>query len=451
MAYVGDYLHLVGFDNIPISLYPVAVFDNNEKLLGYANNPAQVASLWNGSAVNQALGNISVTSDSFTFLFKSPSNKQVLRIRATSFYEINSNITLIGTSYFSSYHQTVPYLYDKIKDYWFKSLTGYTGQIDNNGKVSHDRLKKIHQLIDGINYGETLFFYWCINDLLYQDTSSATNPIEKAVFKVSSSHYTALANCFSKSFNCFVDESAKINTTNFADTGNTFASKCGFLSKNILVLPDNTASVEFVSEGKTNIVYFVSDGIGQTLGTFDIYVNDLLYKSIECNDKTIDLTGQNQSIITEGDSYCSPNSIVLNLPTGPHLIRIENTSSEPVWLDYYSELETDIRKGAKPVYAANVPSFQDGEEILQGSPPNNDSWTAFNSTMESCNAALQEVYDFFRYDLGAPVALADVYTGFDHTTMYHPDRLHWSQAGSDHVLAAFNNAIKTLYYSLILV
>lgn len=442
MAYSEQYIRLTGFDNTPLHSYPVAIFDNDGTLIGYADDAAEVVTLWNGSLVNQVLGSISETGDNFVFQFVSPKNLRIFKVIAATFEEVNSNITLIGTSYFSSYQQTSPVLYDKIKDYWFKVLTGYTTWPDNNGKVSHDRLKRVHQLISGINYGETLFFYWCINDLMYQTVSSDPSAYVKAQLKVPNSHYTALANCFSKSFNYFIDAVNKVNTTNFTDTGNAFASKCGFNSKDILVLPDDTAYVEFQSEGKTNIVYLVSDGISQTLGTFDVYVNGLLYKSIECNGKTVDLTGTNTTIVTEGDSYCSPNSIVLNLPNGPHLIRIENTSSDPVWLDYHSELETDIRKGAKPVYAGNVPPFVEGSFY--------GDYQLLNATMQECNTNLAAVYDFWRNELGAPVALADVNTGFDPVGGY-TDNLHWSQAGSDHVLNAFDTAIKNLYGSKILV
>lgn len=444
MSYAGSHIRLIGFDNNPIAIYPVAVFDNAGKLLGYADDATEVVTLWNGSAVNQALGSIAITSDSFVFLFRSPKNSSVFQVRATEFNEVDSNITLIGTSYFAPYGQTAPYLHTKIADYWLKTLTGYNTNLDNNGKVSHDRIRRVHELIDGIDYPETLFFYWCINDLLYQDISTDPDAYAKAQLKVANSHYTALANCFSKSFNYFVDAPDKANTTNFTDTDNGFASKSGFNSKNILVLTDATSYVEFTTKGKTNIVYFVSDGISETLGSFDIFVNGVLHSSIDCNEKTVDLTGLNNTIPTEGDNYCSPNSIVLNLSNDPHTIRIENTTSDPVWLDYYSEIETDTRKGAKPVYAANVPSFADGEEI-------SSRWTVYNTTMQECNVNLKAVYDFWHHDLGAPVALADVYTGFNQATMYSGDRLHWSQAGSDHVLNAFNNAIKNLFANKILI
>lgn len=443
MAYSGEHLRLTGFDNKPIYSYPAAIYDNNGKLLGYADNSAEVVTLWNGSAVNQALGSISATTDNFIFLFQSPKNSKVFQILATAFTEISSSVTLIGTSYFTSYAQTVPYLHDKIKDYFLKTLTGYTVQLNNNGKVSHDRLRRVHELIDGINYPDALFFYWNVNDLLYQDISEDPAAYDKAQLKVKNSHYTALANCFSGTFHPFVDEITKVNTTNFTDTDHTFGAKCGYLSKNILVLPDNTAHVEFIAEGKTNIVYFVSDGISENLGTFEIYVNDLLYETVVCDEKTVDLTGLNDTIPTEGDSYCSPNSIVLNLPNGPHKIKIQNTTPNPVWLDYWSDIVTDTSKGAKPVYAANVPSFVDGWEI-------SSRWTVFNATMIECNTNLQAVYDFFRNELGAPVALADVYTAFNPNTMYS-DQLHFNQAGSDHVLAAFVKAVKDLYRNTIVV
>lgn len=445
MSYSGQYLKLIGFDNKAIYSYPVVVFDNDGDLIGYADSKSEVVTLWNSSSVNQLKGNISSTDDDFVFLFQSPSNKVVFLIRAVEFSEIDANITLIGTSYFSPWAQTQPYLYEKIATYFDRTLTGYNTNLDNNGKVSHDRLRRVHELINGIEYDEALFFYWCVNDILYQDISGATDKLNKAIFKVKSSHYTALANCFSKAFNCFVDETEKTNTTNFTDTGNGFASKCGFLSKNILVLPDDTATVEFVSEGKTNIVYFVSDGVGQVLGTMLIYVNDELYETIECNDKIVDLTGLNDTIPTEGDNYCSPNSIVLNLPNGPHRIRIENSdASNPVWLDYWSKIETDVTKGAKPVIACNIPSFEDGVTISA-------RWQIFNADVEQCNEAMQEVYDFWRNDLGAPVGLGDSYTGFDPNTMYSADDLHVNQAGSDHQLAAFTTAAKNVFRNKLLV
>lgn len=442
---------VVGFyNNSPKEGYPLAIFNVSGTYLGIATNSAGVVTLWNADATNSALGTIAVTSETMRFTFNSPKNKTVSYILGASISQISSSLTLIGTSYFTSYAQTAPYLYDKIKDFWGRTLTGYTtqnGLYGNNGKVAHDRIKASHHYIDGISNTDAIMQFWNCNDMLYQSTvSGGTLKPERTIMKVVNSHYTCLGNAFSKSFHYFVDETNTSGTiTSFADSDYGFASKSYQASKNITVLNSNGAYIQFNSIGPTNIVYFVSDSINLVLGTIEIYVNDLLYQTIDCNGKTIYLGGQNPSVPTGvGDTTASPNSIVLPLSKGQiNKIKVVRTSaSNAVWLDYWSEIETDMNKGAKPVYIINAPKYTDGASIPISGGGN---WTADDDIMIAINTGLTEVVRFWHDDLGAPVFLADVYTGWVPT---YPggdvvsDLIHMSQAGTDKVLTALNEKIK---------
>lgn len=436
------------FDNAPKQGYPIAIFDVNGTYLGIATTPAQVVTLWNVSP-NTTYGTIAATSDSYIFTFTSPSNKNIDKVIGASMKKISNTFTLIGTSYFTSYAQSAPFLYDKIKDAWGRTLTGYTAQnglYGNNGKVAHDRIRASHHYINGINNTDTIFQFWNCNDMLYQSTvSGGSLKPERTILKVVNSHYTTVANAFSKAFNYFIDETDVSGTiTSFTDTSSGFASKSSEASKNVTILNANAAYIQFKCKGPCNIVYFVSDGIGQTHGTFDIYVNDLLYTSIDCNAKTIDLTGQNPSIATEGDAAASPNSIVIPLPKGQiNKMKVVRTSaSDPVWLDYWSEIQVDVNQGAKPVHIGNAPKYTDGASIpIVGG----GNWTADDDIMQAINTGLTEVVRFWHDDLGAPVFLADIYTGWIPTFPggdVVSDLIHMSQAGTDKVLLAFNKQIK---------
>lgn len=432
------------YDNAPKNGYPLAIFNTSGKYLGIASTKAQVVSLWNADGTDITFGTIASTGDSLYFSFNSPANRKIDKIIGASFKNAADSIVLIGTSYFTSYAQTPPYLYEKIRDYWVKTLTGYTdynGTYGNNGKTAHDRIRAGHFYVNGLARG-SLFCFWNVNDMLYRSNATGSNLDTRTILKVSESYYTFLSNAFSKSFHYFVDEGEKYNVTTQADASHVYGSKSFTASKNIAVLNSSGSYVEFKASGKCNITYFISDGVTANHGTFKIYVNDVLYDSVDCNNKTINLARLNPSIATNGDTSISPNSIVLNL-TGANAIRVERTSaSNPVWLDYWSEIETNIDNGAKPVYALNCPAFVDGSSIpIAGG----GSWTADNDLVISINAAVQAVFDFWHNTLGAPAFLGDVYTGWVPT---YPggdvvsDLLHMSQSGTDKALNAFNEVIK---------
>jgi hypothetical protein len=415
--------------------YPVAVFNVNGDMIDYADDKAELITLWNGNSANQLVGVLQDIGKSNIFGFASINGTYPSGALSVPYLEINTSITLVGTSYFASFGQSAPFLWQHIRDYFHKVVTGYTSDADNNGKVAHDRIRKTHNVINGITNPDTIFFYWSVNDMMYQVLLPQPSARLRMVMKVANAQYTSLANCFSRSFNYFVDEVDVSGTSSFADTSQTFASKSFTASKNILVLDTADSYVEFTSTGKTNIVYFVSDGVTRHLGTFDIYLNGELYMSIDPDNKTVNLTGLNPTIPTVGDADASPNSVVLNLPDGQvNTIRIVNTSLLPVWLDYHSEIVTSLDEGAKPVYFANIPKFVDGIVIY-------GLWQVHNSTIEEANAAIFEVYNFWNQTLGAPAFLADVYEGYEPLTMMNPDALHFSQAGSRYVVKKYKEAM----------
>lgn len=440
MSFLPKAIPVTGFfGNAPLSGYPLAIFDVNNAFIGIADDASDVVTIWNAAASNSALGTLSATNDAYIFNFTSPSGAIVNKVMATTFKANSGNFTLIGSSYFSDFDQTVPYLYDKIKDFWQKGLTGYTTWDDNNGKVAHDRLRSCHVHIDGISYPNTTFFYWNVNDMLYQSNLvGQTNKPERTKLKVKNSQFTALANSFSQSFNYMADVAVFNNISTFHDSdspgiNNYWASKSYSAGKNIVVLNDHTSYVEFTSIGKTNIVHYISDGYSQIHGTFDIYVNGILYASVVCNSQTINLSGLNPSIPTDGDAPASPNSIILPLPDGQvNVIKIQSTSDNPVWLDYYSTIITDVKQGAKPVFACNCPKFNNGPVPIYGG----GTWTADNALVQAINEALLDVFTYWHDILGAPAFLADVYTGWDPVAMTVPDLVHMNQLGTDHVMQA---------------
>lgn len=368
--------------------------------------------------------------------------KHILGIPYTS---VSTQFTLVGSSFFASWGQTSPYLYNKISTHYQRSLrAGFTTDGDNNGKTAHDRVRRLHAIHTGISYTDTMFLYFSINDMLYTQSSSLPDKEELTVLKVKNLHNTALACCFSKSFKYFADEAATTGTIALvADTSNTYGTKCFSGSKSMLALTNQNSSVEFTSTGITNIVYMVADGVNNNLGSFDIYVDGQLYKSIETNRQTIYYPNSyNPSVPTIGDAPISPYSIILELDNTEHNIKITNTSNTyPVWLDYHSEIETNPENGAKGAYSFTIPKLR--TDRLIGAT---GTWVANRPHCEKINAAMKEVYDYWRDTLNAPTAIADVYNGFDPINgMNSYECTHFSQSGSDFVIQRYDEALASIY------
>jgi hypothetical protein len=344
--------------------------------------------------------------------------------------------TLIGSSYFASWGQEYPYLFNKINSYFKKPLrSGFTTDIDNNGKTAHDRLRRLHQVHTGLSYPDTIFAYFSVNDMMYMNKSILTDKLDLTVNKVRQAHNSMLACCFSKTFNYFVDEATTTGTiASVTDTSNAWAAKCGFASKALMSLTTQNASVTFTSTGITNINYMVADGINAHLGTFDIYVDNVLVKSINTDRQHLYFPNSNNpSVPTIGDAIITPNSLILQLSNVVHTIKIVKTdASYPVYLDYHSEIDTSIENGAKGVYSFTIPKIRTDKPLGAGPLlPAGD----YNPGSQAINAAMVEVYDFWNKTLGAPVAIADGFNGFDPINMMNNyEYTHFINAGSTFIV-----------------
>lgn len=256
----------------------------------------------------------------------------------------------------------------------------------------------------------------------FNDVRRGGNDV-KTFAKIENGYKAIIVNQFAKTSIAANSGNPSITTSGSFTTFNS--DVVGGKFNNGLFSTTNGSYLEYTFRDNNVVLAMIgADGVSENYGTFDIHINGVLQGSYDLNGKSDNISDGSNS------NNRSPFILTFNVTDGVNVIRVTNTSSLPVPIDYFGHLKKP--NFCTPLILMHAPKMNNAGYAT--SPSN-----ANDTIIEELNDLIDSVAnDFSNY----PLVVGKTNDFYDVTTGLDTDNIHPNDLGHRQIYNALYDAMK---------